>query len=143
MSLLLHELLHLTVGTVLGLVIKIVTQKPGVLHATVISSLLIDIDHLVDYLSTVGPAFDADALVTGSYFVSSGHVIVLLHSWELTAVLLALGIFIRKKYSGIVLGVGVGLLGHLVIDQFWYAQPWSIYFLTLRWLHNFVDPRLW
>ena len=83
MTLLIHEILHLLVGTVLGLLLARIGQLRGVLPWTLLSSLLLDVDHIVDYLRTVGLRWDANALTIGSYFASSGRVTMLLHSWGL------------------------------------------------------------
>ena len=144
MTLLIHEILHLLVGTVLGLLLARVGKRPGGLSWTLLSSLLIDIDHVVDYLQTVGPRWDARALTTGSYFASSGRVMVLFHSWELAVVMMAIGLIVSdKKYSVPLLGLSIGMIGHLLVDQITYSQPWATYFLVVRCLHGFADPRYW
>jgi hypothetical protein len=144
MTLVVHEFLHLLVGGMLGLILS----RLGIGHAVfvwvLLSSLLTDLDHIVDYLRTVGFRWDGTALATGSYFVSSGRVMVLLHSWELAGALVVGGlIWSGKRYGTPLLGLGVGLIGHLLVDQVWYRQPWATYFLTARWLHGFADPILW
>jgi hypothetical protein len=144
MTLLIQEIVHLLVGTALGLLVARVGKWRGVLSWALLSSLLIDVDHIVDYLWTVGPHWDARALTTGSYFASSGRVMVLLHSWELAVVMVVIGLIVGdKKYSVPLLGLGVGMIGHLFVDQIWYKQPWATYFLVVRWLHGFADPRYW
>jgi hypothetical protein len=144
MTLLIHEILHLLVGIMLGLFLTRVGKLDRVLTWTLFSSLLLDIDHIVDYLRTVGPRWDANALTTGSYFASSGRVMVLLHSWELAVAMLMIGlVFGDRKYSAPLLGLGVGMIGHLFVDQITYNQPWSAYFLVARWLHGFADPLYW
>lgn len=144
MTLLIHEILHLLVGIVLGLLLTRVGNRPGVLSWTLLSSLLIDVDHIVDYLRTVGPRWDASALTTGSYFASSGRVMVLLHSWELAVAMVMIGLIAGdRKYSIPLLGLGVGMIGHLFVDQITYSQPWATYFLVVRWLHGFADPLYW
>jgi len=144
MTLLIHEILHLLVGAILGLVLARVGQWRAVLPWILLSSLLIDVDHIADYLRTVGPHWDTRALTTGSYFASSGRVMVLLHSWELAVVMVLIGLIVGdRKYSAPLLGLGIGMIGHLAVDQVWYRQPWSSYFLVMRWLHGFADPLYW
>ena len=144
MTLLIHEILHLLVGIVLGLLLARVGQWRGVLPWTLLSSLLIDVDHIVDYLRTVGPHWDTGALTTGSYFASSGRAMVLLHSWELAVVMVVIGLIVGdRKYGVPLLGLGVGMIGHLFVDQITYNQPWAAYFLVVRWLHGFADPLYW
>ncbi len=55
MSLLLHEVVHLIVGVVLGFVVMQTTRKSLVLPWAILTSLLIDIDHIVDYLGPTVP----------------------------------------------------------------------------------------
>lgn len=144
MTLLLHEVLHLLVGSALGMFLARVGKRSQILPWTLLSSLLMDIDHILDYLLTVGLYWDVRALTTGSYFTSSGRVIVLFHSWELAVFMAVIGLIVGNgKYSVPLLGFGVGMIGHLFVDQITYRQPWATYFLTARWVHGFADPLFW
>lgn len=144
MTLLVHEILHLVVGLLLIFLLSL-TGKRGVIFPWVlVSSLLTDLDHIVDYLQTIGPHWDALAFQTGSYFESSGRAILFLHSWEVAAILVIIGLVgSDTKYAVPLLGLGIGLLGHLFVDQFWYIQPWGHFFLSLRLLHGFTSARYW
>jgi len=145
MILLAHEILHGLVGAALGLLLTKFTRHARIFRWVLLSSYLIDMDHIVDYLMTVGPRWDFVALTTGSYFVTSGRVMVLLHSWELAILLVIVALSKREaKSAGALLGIGVGIMGHLLVDQITYSQPsWALYFLTARMLHGFADPVYW
>lgn len=144
MTLLIHELLHLFVGLVIAISHAKLVRSWSIAPWILLPSLLIDIDHTLDYLLTIGPHWDAKAFATGSYFVTSGRVIVLLHSWELAIVLAVTSRLLPKwKWSLPLLGVSLGMLGHLLVDQIWYEQPLGTYFLIVRWFHGFADPLNW
>jgi hypothetical protein len=143
MSLWAHEALHLAVGLALVWGVSRLGRRPDAAAWVLVASLSIDLDHWVDYLMTIGFRWDPVALRTGSYFGSSGRVMVLLHSWELAVVLLAASFIVRGVWRGPLLGLGIGMIGHLCVDQFGYSQPWPTYFLVARLLHGFADPIHW
>jgi hypothetical protein len=144
MTYLLHELAHLLVGLAAGLALAAAGAGRCVIPWTLLASLLVDADHALDYALTVGPRWDPAALLSGSYFEASRRVIVLLHSWELAAGLLATSHLLRGTVlAGPLLGLAAGLAGHLLVDQVWYRLPPATYFLLARWRHRFRYPTDW
>jgi len=144
MKLLWDEGIHFFVGLVLGSGLVLLGLPTRILAWVLVSSIVIDVDHIVDYLLTVGFRWNTSALMTGSYFRESGRVIVFLHSWELAVVLVVIGsTFADKRVAIPLLGLGVGMLGHLAVDQATYQQPWATYFLLARVMHGFADPQSW
>lgn len=144
MTLRVHELLHLLVGLGLSSVLWRRQKHASVFVWVLVASLLLDADHVADYLRWVGPRWNLEALTTGSYFRESRKVMVLLHSWELAILLVVAGLrTAAPKYRSAFLGLGVGMLGHLALDQVWYHQPTGLYFLVVRLLHGFAAPEYW
>jgi len=144
MSLLAHEIVHFLVGLGTATCVTKGIKLRLILPWIVFSTLFIDADHLLDYLQTIGLRWDVNAFVSGSYFVTSKRVIVFLHSWELALLLVFIGWQSRKSNWSIpLLGIGLGMFVHLLVDQIWYKQPIGTYFLILRMLHDFTDPSNW
>lgn len=140
-----HELTHLLVGATLGLILFKITGKLQAFLLTLAISLLIDADHLLDYLVVYGFSFNLNDVISGSYFDKSQNLFILLHSWELASLLTFLGFYIKKiKYKIPLLSLGVGMLGHLMVDQITHFHiHQEIYFLTIRIMHGFLSPRFW
>lgn len=129
--------------TLVALLFKITKSKMILLWAFFVS-IFLDIDHLLDYLLTLGFTFDLHAIAEGSYFDISKHTIIPFHSWETAIAFCILGwVKKRKKVGLFILATGLGMGIHLTVDQIWYNAPWGSYFLIVRFLHNFTSPTLW
>lgn len=149
-----QEFVHLLVGVSLGLIVsKITKSKQALLKRfisqamlmTVAVSLLIDTDHLVDYITAFGLNFNLTSVLSAEYFKVNGQLFVPLHSWELAVFLGLLGLKAKKrKYQIPLISLAVGIFGHILVDQIMNSPAHQgMYFLTLRFLHGFIDPKFW
>ncbi len=145
-ELLIHELVHLLVGLLLGLILFKATGKKQTIFWTMAATLLIDSDHLIDYLFAYGFNLDINNVTGGAYFKLNRQLFLPLHSWELAIVLILIGLFTKSKskFKYPLLSIGLGFFGHLWVDQLTNMQTnQGIYFLILRMLHGFSSPRFW
>jgi hypothetical protein len=141
--LLIHELVHATVGALLAASLWRWLGARFVMWV-LLTSLLMDADHLLDYVLTMGATVDLSAVASGRYFEQSGRVVVALHSWELALSLLVLGLVPRvRAHRAALFGIGVGMLGHMAVDQVWYGAPVGHFFLVLRAMHGFAPADAW
>lgn len=105
-----------------------------------IFSIIIDIDHLVDYFNLRGFSFDVSDFLSSDYFKLSGKVIVPLHAWEFVLLLLLFFMFFNKRDKvkhSYLLFVALGIGSHLLYDALYYGFDPSVYFLTKRALNGF------
>mgnify|MGYP001222875262 CR=1 FL=1 len=102
-----------------------------------LGGIFIDLDHLFDYFSYKDKFSLRDFF--GNVYLDSGRVYVLLHSWELNALILAAAL-VFKSYGLFVLFLALSL--HLAIDNAQRKNP-MFYLLSYRIAKEFsVDTLL-
>lgn len=143
LSLFVHEVFHLIIGILLGLALFKITHKKKVFLWVILASLLIDLDHLVDYFLAFGFTFNPFVIPAGEYFDLNKKALVLFHSWEVALILLILGLIKSTRFQIIFLSVGAGMLGHLLVDQITNTPPWDFFFILVRISHGFLQPYYW
>ena len=138
MFLLYHEIFHLTVGFFIGALYYFKTRDFKLLIIAVLTSLLLDAGHWVDYLLFALPSKNIILVEFFStrYFAASGKIYVPLHNYELVMVLGGIGALFRK-YRYHLWTVSIAILAHILIDQLTYKPVIWEYFLTYRVLNNF------
>ncbi|HVB96284.1 MAG TPA: hypothetical protein VNG11_01000 [Chloroflexota bacterium] len=119
-----RPLTHLVVSTGLATLEWIRTGRLAPTIAPLISGFLIDADHLVDFTR-----------YQASGKKSEGRIVLPLHGWEY-AILLLLA---RRLFGkGVVEGLLLGYVGHLVVDQFTNTTTHPLtYFVSFRWWRGF------
>lgn len=133
-----HELLHIFVYISFVFPIYFFFAK----HFTyksflvgILTTLLIDFDHLFDYLYFKGFGFKLTEFLSGRYFDLSGKVFVPFHSWEV--VLLLIILYLTRYKKSWILFISIGIAAHLVLDLVYYGLPFHIYFLVHRAINGF------
>ncbi|EKD95808.1 MAG: hypothetical protein ACD_24C00322G0002 [uncultured bacterium] len=111
---------------------------PKYLFIGLVSTLLIDLDHLIDYFLYYGFSFNLHDFALGTQFAYSGKVYVFFHSWELLLLLLTVGFYlIKKKNKYILFVITLGMLSHVLYDTAYYSFSVVDYSLIYRILRNF------
>jgi hypothetical protein len=104
-----------------------------------IAGWLIDLDHICDFLlySIRSKRINLSFIRTGEYFKLNNTVIVPLHAWEITTVLLFLGLMM-SSYSAPLLAAAIAHGAHLLQDQFSYRVRALGYSFISRAKHKFT-----
>ena len=132
-----HEAIHFVVAILLAWLIFNWFHSKRAAVVCFSYSVLIDIDHLFDFfVYTKGVSFDIYSFFTTPYFLENGKAYVPLHGWEYAIILLILSVFL-KKYRDIYVALSFAIIGHLLIDQFYYSMTPFKYFLVYRWIYGF------
>lgn len=86
-----------------------------------IAGWLIDLDHICDFLlcSIRSKKINLSFIRTGEYFKINNTVIVPLHAWEITTILLFLGMMM-SSYNAPLLAAAIAHGAHLLQDQLTY-----------------------
>lgn len=101
-------------------------------------TLLIDCDHLLDYILYFGFNFSLEQLLSARYFVNSGKVRVILHAWEWLVLLLVLyNVFNKDLYKKVIFLLFIALISQLIVDVFTYNTSFLSYSILFRAYHNF------
>lgn len=130
---------HLPLSIATGLAGWWLSGDYGCLLASLVAGWMIDADHLVDffyYVHRAGKAADYSLVKTGKYFKLNGKVIVPLHAWEITFILLGCAVFLPDTRF-IWFSAALAHAAHLLQDQFAYqVRPMGYTFFS-RVIHNF------
>jgi hypothetical protein len=119
MSLALHLTIHISLALLAGLLVWSFWRRPAAAIAGgLIGGVLIDLDHLIDYVIAFGFTFNLGDFFNGYYGVKNGHIFYLFHGWEYVVILLAIGILIKKhmRLKSFAVALALGMLLHLMID---------------------------
>jgi len=123
---------HTALSTAIGVTVWQATGYPAAVPAAIVTGVLIDGDHLLDWIDWMYQGYRK-------------HMIVLLHAWELVVLLLASLLFWQHP---IFLAAVLGYVGHVTSDHLLNSTyPWT-YFLSYRiyrkfrseWLHKSTGP---
>ncbi len=113
----------------------------GLLHSwsavagVLVGGILVDLDHLLDYVLEFGFRLDADLFFRSFAEDKYKKIFILLHAWELT---LALIVVARLcDWNGLLVGAAVGHGCHMALDQM-YNKPVALgYSLVYRMAKRF------
>ena len=145
MYLIVHEIGHFLFYISVILSILILFRKTGkilfspkYLIISLIATLLIDLDHFIDYFKYYGLLFNFEDFALGTHFAQSGKVYVFLHSRELLLLLLIIGFYlIKKKNNYLLMIITLGMLSHVFYDTAYYGFSIEAYSLIYRAAGNF------
>ena len=107
---------HIVSSLLIALVCYVVTRSILFSSVVVISGVLIDLDHLVEYWSDRGFSLSVSKFFQYSEDQHFTRYILLLHSFELLLLLTAVAVFAgpQSLYSAVVIGFGV----HMALDYY-------------------------
>lgn len=126
---------HAAISIGVSGVFWLATQSVSGTLACFLAGILIDLDHIIDYLFNYGLPFKPKRFFRVFEFEVADNIFVFLHSWEM--MLLGLAILWVMDGKPVLLGLFVGGLSHLALDHFFnHHSPWA-YFFAYRLRHRF------
>jgi hypothetical protein len=127
---------HLTVSTIVSTALYIVTKSATIAGVSFFCGFLLDLDHFLEYVREYGFRAKFRDFFRIFHETRFEKLLLVLHAWEWVVALFFLAWF--SGWNDIVLGVLIGLLHHMVLDQLANGfTPWG-YFLTYRAKHRFL-----
>lgn len=124
-----HELVHVVLSAATsGLCYFLVKREKKTLRrelflfgllGALAGGFFVDLDHGIEYFMAYGFKFDLSSFFSGHMFADLNKIFVIGHAWEWVPLLGLWASFtknVRLKYF--LIGLGVGLLTHLVFDQY-------------------------
>lgn len=133
---------HVYSSAILGGTLYALTQSVPMAIASFISGVLIDLDHVFDFLVFSKEKFSIKGFFSWCYDTKWERVTLLFHSYELY---LALGIIVYFYPNKILIGVLFGSGLHLILDQIGnriHGRYPMFYFLTYRCFVGFRKSKL-
>ena len=135
-----HMVWHVLVAGSLGWWVAQRTGHASLGWACAAISLLVDLDHVADYLRYYGwQHVSWRDFVNGSYMRESGRVYIFGHAWEWVVVLLIgarLPMPARQRAAAFALAIG--LAGHLAVDTIDHREYIGKNILMYRLAHGFA-----
>ncbi len=126
---------HIAVSAAASAAVYLVSGSIAAAIGCLIGGVLIDLDHVVDYVLNYGPAIRPARLFHAFKYESMKHIVVFLHSWELVfAALVALWLTGWEPFAAGLAG-GAGL--HLLLDTLFNKHSAPAYFISFRLFHGF------
>lgn len=137
-----NEVIHFTCGLIVSLAFYFFTKHISLTVLTFIVSVAVDADHLLDYflhLYKTKKKFSVTTFLGGSYFDARKKIIVMLHAWEIVFILLVLYLLTQHL---LFISVALGLMTHLLVDQFTNNVQNLSYFFLYRLANNFKQSAI-
>ena len=139
MELLIDEIIHLTIGLIIGLLGFLYWRDKKLILLSVTVSLFLDLDHLIDYWLYLGYLdFNPWQFFTTEFFTGE-KMYIIFHGYEYGLILMLLGL-IFKKYRSYFFIAGLALFGHLFFDWLSYNLSPFNYSVIYRFFSGFVSP---
>lgn len=144
MSLIAHLAIHFISGLIAGFIVWRIWKKPVLSYLlAILSSVFVDLDHLIDYFIAFGWNFKLDYFLRGYQFLENGKIYVLFHGWEYVAILVVLVVVLKSKTAkSVILALALGLFFHISADVFLNDIPVKSYSIVYRIRNNFEIQRL-
>ena len=126
----LKPVVHVTASAVVSAIVFGITRSVNCSVVSFFTGFLIDIDHVFDYLREYGFQPDRKKFFRVFYENRFDKVLLVFHGWEWIAVLFSLSYVTR--WNEPLLGVGIGVLHHLILDQMGNNATGPGYFFFYR-----------
>lgn len=141
-----HPYTHVFASAIAGGVLYTLTKSERLSISCFLGGVLTDLDHLLDFLAFSKVKFSVKNFFSHYREIKMDKLLLVFHSYELYAIGLFAGYFIRNNiYLGILIGMGL----HLVLDQISNRylldrckSPAWFYFISYRYRFGFQKNKL-
>mgnify|MGYP003970074027 CR=1 len=131
---------HITTSIIISALIFAISKSWIIFTSSLISGVLIDCDHILDYLWSYRKRFRVKEFLNTCYCEKDYKCGVIFHSWEL---LLPLNLYAFLVSDNLwVMGITIGLTQHVVLDQIFNKSNWSAYFFFIRLKNGFDREKM-
>jgi membrane-bound metal-dependent hydrolase YbcI (DUF457 family) len=121
---------HIAASTLAATAVYAVSDSAAMAVVTLLSGILVDCDHVIDYLVLHRPPHSMKDMFEKFYASRLTHVLVVLHSWELLAIIACAAL--ATGWHPVLTGLFIGLGHHLLLDQIFNNVRPLGYFLSYR-----------
>lgn len=126
---------HIAISGVISILVGYFFRSIPAGIASFMTGTLIDFDHYFDYYANHHFTLSLRKVYEASEATDFTHLYLLLHSYELVAILwIACLIF---SLGPVWKGIAIGLTQHMIVDQFTNPMTFKGYFLSYRILKGF------
>ena len=126
---------HITASIIISALLLAISKSWIIFTSSLISGVLIDIDHILDYLWEFRKPFIIKEFIDLNYQRKTLFLMIVFHSWELLA-LLSICAFLMS-WNPWTVGVTIGFAQHIVLDQIFNKPNRLAYFFLWRLKNGF------
>lgn len=132
---------HIAISTVVSGLFYLATRSTASAIACFAAGILLDVDHVVDYVLNHGVSIRIDHFFTTFKNDVLKYVVVFLHSWEFA--LISFVVLWRTGWNTVAMGIVIGAGVHLLLDNMFNGHSSFAYFLTYRLINGFSARRFY
>lgn len=125
---------HILISIILSIIVYFVTKSFFGAILCLFAGIFIDTDHLLDYWLHRKKIIIDKRFFSEDYHIKFGRIFVLMHSYE---IILALTILYNITRFTPIIGLTIGWLSHLLLDQLSNGVHPMTYFLSYRLLVDY------
>jgi len=129
---------HVAASVVVSALVWWWLRSPAAALACFLAGVFIDLDHIVDFLYNQRGHLRARRFFAAFEFEILENIFVFLHSWEFALVWLALLLCVPEVRQPAALGLFIGFVTHMGLDNFFNRHSRWAYFLLYRLRHGFA-----
>ena len=129
---------HVVVSAIVSALVWWWLRSSAAALACLLMGVCIDLDHMVDFLYNSRRHPRARRFFAAFEFEILENIFVFLHSWEFAFVWLALLLCVPGVRQPVALGLFIGFVTHLALDNLFNRHARWAYFLLYRWRHGFA-----
>jgi hypothetical protein len=127
---------HLVASAIVSGSIYAGTRSVTIAAVSFLWGFLIDLDHVVEYVREYGWRLDVREFFRVFYETRFRKLVLLFHAWEWVAALALYSLL--AGWNGIITGLLIGTLHHLILDQLGNGSTRWGYFITWRAMRRFT-----
>jgi hypothetical protein len=127
---------HLAASAVVSASLFAVTKSPTIAGVSFLCGFLIDIDHFIDYFREYGFRINRKDFFRVFNETRFEKLWLVFHAWEWVFALFLLAIM--SGWNEVVLGLLIGVVHHMVLDQIGNGVTAGGYFIVYRAINRFV-----
>lgn len=129
---------HVLVSVVISALVWWWLRSLSAALACFLAGVFIDLDHIIDFLYNCRRPCKISRFFTVFEFEALANIFVFLHSWEFALLWLALMACVPEARQPLALGLFIGFVTHLGLDNLFNRHSRWAYFLFYRLRHGFA-----
>jgi hypothetical protein len=126
---------HVAVSTLISGILHMVFKSWALTIASLFSGILVDLDHVIDYVINHSFHLDIKKFFHSFYGGKYKKLTLIFHGWEWLLVLLWASW--ASEWNHWIIGFMIGIAQHLIIDRLYNISTFLSYSLLWRWKNKF------
>jgi hypothetical protein len=126
---------HVAASAIVSASLYCFSKSPLIAGVSFLCGFLIDIDHIFDYIREYGLRANVKEFFRIFHETRFRKLFLIFHAWEWVPCLFVLAG--NLEWNGLILGIGIGMFQHLLLDQIDNGFTAGGYFIVYRTIKRF------